>query len=246
MKKDLSGKTIENIFVIDEAEPLFDNRGFPRRRWNCLCLRCFNKFIVLQQNLLNGNTKSCGCSKSKSLIGLRFGHLNVIGEDYLKIDARGHRIKRWKCVCDCGSTIYVTTHKLKSGRTKSCGCAGSRGEETISKFLSSMHIKYVPQFMFDDLIGIGGCPLRFDFCILDKDNNPILLIEYQGIQHRFTMGSKGYGQQQKFYTDPAKKEYCAQCGIPLYEIWYDQDILSELKRILQDNSVLSSDEKEKV
>ena len=60
------------------------------------------------------------------------------------------------------------------------------------------------------------------------------------------VGSKVYGQQQKFYTDPAKKEYCAQCGIPLYEIWYDQDILSELKRILQDNSVLSSDEKEKV
>lgn len=246
MRKDLSGKIIENIFVIDEAKPLMDTRGFPRRRWNCLCLRCLKKFCVLQQNLLNGNTKSCGCGKSKSLIGLYFGHLKVIGEDYSKIDARGHRIKRWKCLCDCGSIIYVTTQKLKSGHTKSCGCAGSRGEETISRFLSSAHIKYMPQFMFDDLVGIGGYPLRFDFAIMDQNGKLLFLIEYQGIQHRYTMGTQGYGQQQRFYTDKAKKEYCLQHSIPLYEIWYDQDILCELKKILQDNSVLSSNKKEKV
>lgn len=236
-KIDLTGKTIADILVEHETNPSFDGRGFPRRRWTCKCLLCNNEFDVLQQNLLNGNTKSCGCAKSKPLIGQRFGSLLVIGEDFSKIDSKGHRIKRWICQCDCGAIILVVTQKLKSGRTQSCGCAGSRGERDISKILKLYNIRWEPQYMFEGLNGIGGDPLRFDFGILDSENKLQYLIEYQGIQHRQTMGPNGFGKQQLLYTDPQKKDFCNKNKIKLYEIWFDQNIEKELKDILHGNAV---------
>lgn len=238
MKKDLSNSIINNIKILNEAEPVFDKRGFPRRRWNCKCTLCGKHFIVLQQNLLNGNTTSCGCRKSKSLIGQRFGNLVVIDEDYSKIDSRKHRIKRWICKCDCGNYITVVTSKLKNGLTKSCGCINSKGEYEIIKILQELNVNFKTQFTFPDLTGIGGCPLRFDFAIFDNENNLKLLIEYQGIQH-YRNYQTSYGKQQRLYTDKDKKEYCKLNDIPLFEIKYDQNIKHELLNILHDNSVLS-------
>lgn len=59
--------------------------------------------------------------------GVPDSRLTVIklGEDY--ITTSGTTIKRWICKCSCGSdiTLLVTTHDLKSGHTKSCGCLRS-------------------------------------------------------------------------------------------------------------------------
>lgn len=33
-----------------------------------------------------------------------------------------HSGKGWLCTCKCGNSIYVQTHHLKQGRTRSCGC----------------------------------------------------------------------------------------------------------------------------
>lgn len=59
--------------------------------------------------------------------GVEDSRLTVIelGEDY--ISSSGTRIKRWKCVCSCGSkkTLLITTGDLKSGHIKSCGCLRS-------------------------------------------------------------------------------------------------------------------------
>lgn len=56
-----------------------------------------------------------------SLIGKRFGNLTVIdyaGDDAIKADNNS----RWVCECDCGNRIVTTSHRLKSGHTRSCGC----------------------------------------------------------------------------------------------------------------------------
>lgn len=55
----------------------------------------------------------------KDLTGERFGRLTVLRRDT-------DRIKKncvyWVCRCDCGAIKSVESMKLKSGRTKSCGC----------------------------------------------------------------------------------------------------------------------------
>ncbi len=51
--------------------------------------------------------------KRIDLIGKRFGRLRVI--------AYAGR-SRWCCVCDCNARVVVRGERLRSDRTKSCGC----------------------------------------------------------------------------------------------------------------------------
>lgn len=51
------------------------------------------------------------------MIGQKFGRLTVIEELFGR-----DKYKIYKCVCDCGNTVYVNSNSLKSGNTKSCGC----------------------------------------------------------------------------------------------------------------------------
>jgi hypothetical protein len=59
----------------------------------------------------------------RNIVGHKFGLLRVVayaGES------------KWNCVCDCGGASVVTTGRLRSGNTKSCGCrkAAVLGEST--------------------------------------------------------------------------------------------------------------------
>lgn len=52
-----------------------------------------------------------------SLLGLRFGMLEVIGS------AEPRKFQRWwLCQCDCGTRKEVAQHALRQGHTTSCGC----------------------------------------------------------------------------------------------------------------------------
>lgn len=51
-------------------------------------------------------------------IGKKFGLLTPLKA--VDRDEHGHMI--FKCLCDCGNTINVRNHALKSGNTKTCGC----------------------------------------------------------------------------------------------------------------------------
>lgn len=53
----------------------------------------------------------------KNLIGLKFGHLTVIGYNF----EVGHK-NRWKCRCDCGNIKDMRSDVLINGITASCGC----------------------------------------------------------------------------------------------------------------------------
>ena len=54
----------------------------------------------------------------KDLTGQRFGRLVVVFR--AKNDSRGNA--RWICECECGNMVAVTTGRLRSGHTQSCGC----------------------------------------------------------------------------------------------------------------------------
>ncbi|MGN1276761.1 MAG: hypothetical protein ACI4UK_07220, partial [Floccifex sp.] len=48
----------------------------------------------------------------------RFGKLTVIE----KTNQREGGSIVWKCICDCGNEVFVSSRKLTSGNTQSCGC----------------------------------------------------------------------------------------------------------------------------
>ena len=57
-------------------------------------------------------------SKRLDLTGKKFGRITVI--QYAGKSKCNHI--QWKCKCDCGKEIIVTTGHLRSGHTQSCGC----------------------------------------------------------------------------------------------------------------------------
>ena len=54
----------------------------------------------------------------KDLTGHRFGRLTATRPT----DQREGTNVIWECACDCGSITYVSSRKLGSGHTQSCGC----------------------------------------------------------------------------------------------------------------------------
>lgn len=52
-----------------------------------------------------------------NLTGNKYGRLTVVEYTGTKM-----RKALWKCICECGNTTYVRSHKLKDGNTRSCGC----------------------------------------------------------------------------------------------------------------------------
>ena len=123
--KDLTGQRFGKLVVIRQNE----ERRNGRVVWECKC-DCGNTAFVLTHNLRGGKTISCGCSRlgknSIDLTGQRFGQLVVVRGT----EERRHGNAVWECKCDCGKTIFVHTHNLRSGNTTSCGCS-RRGKNFV-------------------------------------------------------------------------------------------------------------------
>ena len=179
------------------------------RFWLCQCI-CGNLFISTTTWIQKDLKQSCGCiraariskSKSEDLTNQQFNMLTakyLIGQDKAR-----HNI--WHCICKCGQEIDALATNLKTGHTKSCGCEKSFGEKYICDKLTELGVKSIRQYTFEDLKGIGGSLLMFDFAFKDSNGNLIGLLEYQGIQHfQYTPKTAYFGYQQREYTDKQKK-----------------------------------------
>lgn len=97
-------------------------------------------------------------------------------------------------------------------------CNITNGELMIKTFLEDNFIPYTHQKKYDDLIGINGGKLTYDFFL--PNNN--LLIEFQGKQHKepieYFGGKEQFEIQQEH--DRRKREYAKSHNIKLLEIWY--------------------------
>lgn len=91
--------------------------------WIALC-DCGNEAFATKNNIISGNTKSCGCLKHKpsynvvDRTGQRYGKLTVLSQAGFTSD----RNIKWLCRCDCGQEVTVRSGNLRTGSTKSCGC----------------------------------------------------------------------------------------------------------------------------
>lgn len=133
--------------------------------------------------------------------------------------------------CECLICGYKWTTKASSLINQKTGCpicSLSHGEREIKNILDKYQIIYCPQYSFNDLIGVGGRLLSYDFYLSQYN----MIIEYQGEQHeRPAFGEDIFKHQQEH--DRRKREYAKQHGIKFLEIWYyDYDRIEE---ILRDN-----------
>lgn len=167
----------------------------------------------------------------KNEIGNIYGKLTVI--------ARATRPENrpagayWLCQCECGNKTSVLGTNLASGAVKSCGCIKtSYGEEYIETLLRDLGYKYKKEYCFQGLYGDSKVNLRFDFAILDNNENVIALIEYDGEQHFKAIphwgGADGLRHRQE--NDMKKDMYCIQHNIKLIRIpYYELNKLNSIK-----------------
>lgn len=71
--------------------------------------------------------------------GQRFGRLTVIEQGEYHISKSGGKTVQWKCLCDCGKICLINSSRLRSGKTKSCGCYH---KEVTQKALWERNKKY--------------------------------------------------------------------------------------------------------
>lgn len=198
-------------------------------QWICKC-DCGNEIIVRGKSLRSGNTKSCGCyqklratesnmNRSGSLVGKKFGKLEVLSEAGFIKHSNGKRSRIYNCRCDCGNYCQIQHQYLAYGDTTSCGCLRSKGEFQIECLLKERNINFKREYSFEDLRDKSA--LRFDFAIFDSNNKLIGLIEFQGEQHFCT--SNGFYSEDIIKHDKMKKEYCENNNIKLKLIYYKRN-----------------------
>ena len=66
-------------------------------------------------------------TKKLDLTGQRYGKLTV-----LRPAENIGRKTAWVCRCDCGRETVVRTSHLRTGKTRTCGCQRTRGEQELS------------------------------------------------------------------------------------------------------------------
>ena len=204
----------------------------------CLC-ECGTVKEVNVYNLINNKTKDCGCgrkkmlseTKSKNLVGMRFGKLIV--EELLPESNKFNR-RQYRCKCDCGNETIVSTNSLLTGHTMSCGCINSYYNMYIDILLTRMKVFHKPEHT----VTINGSKYRYDFYLPDYNT----LIEYDGEQHYIPVNFGNWDDeelQKHFETtqehDKIKNEYCKKHNINLLRIpyWEKQNIENIISNYLQ-------------
>lgn len=248
---DLSGREFGLLTVIGRVEDTVTAGGNRKATYLCHCAGCDSLIEVTGGELRNGQ-KSCGCakglfvseSKIKDLTDMRFGKLvakSMTGEQ----TSGGNML--WWCVCDCKNVCVVNSRALLSGNTGSCGCAllsTSKLELYVTQYFDGCKPgafdHYESQVRFDDLRGVSGGKLSYDFGLYDADGNLNCLIECQGVQHYKPVDR--FGGDMKFevqqFHDGLKREYAANHGIKLIELPYTLQTYDKTVECLKNEGIV--------
>ena len=197
----------------------------------CECVNCGEKWDATPNNLLKGKgCKKCGhknSTKKRTKTHEDFvKELQLITDTIIPLEEYQQALTKIKFQClECGRIWDIEPHSILQGKGCLCGNA-SYGEKNITEYLTNNNIEFVPQKKFDNLLGVGGRQLSYDFYLPAYN----ILIEYQGEFHDGTARNQTeieYLKQQEH--DKRKKEYSDKHNIQLLEIWYyEQDKMIEI------------------
>lgn len=225
---DISGKKYNFLTAIKRSE-------IPGK-WIFKC-DCGNIVTKTKTDVVRGTTKSCGCKTIQlnreaqiiSMVGKVFGKLTVIKECGADKDGS----LNYLCKCACGNYKIVNGCSLRNRSTSSCGCINySIGERNIARILTTVNIKYKQEYCVEELNR-----KRFDFAILNAKNEPIRLIEFDGIQHFEATNSVWETScpfEERQIRDQEKNQWAKDHNIPLVRIPYWERDKITLEMIMED------------
>lgn len=225
--EDLTGLVFGRLTVLGLSPK--ENKSDPKK-WLCKC-SCGKETSVLTSSLNNGKTTSCGCYNSEvtselntiNLVGKIFGFLKVIEIGYKKKFPK-KTVIYWKCECRCSSICFVTTGKLSSGHTKSCGCLSeSFISSEVKRYLKQKYKAITEYKIFKN--PDTGYWLPYDIYI-PYGNNPELngfYVEVHGEQHyklnpwhKLMSKKNGTTPEEEFeyqkHKDKIKKKFAKKNG----------------------------------
>ena len=198
---------------------------------------CKNEWMVEPNKFLNLDTKCPRCADEARHELYKKTHDEFVQEVYnavcLEYSVLGEYYNfKTKILMrheECGNEYEVAPSSFLSAGARCPLCTSSKGEIAISKFLDCMGVKYTTQYTDKDCRYDGL--LRFDFAILNRDNEKYSLIEYDGIQHYKPVSHWG-GEQaliSQVEKDSIKNEFCEKHNIPLLRIpYWDKDNIEVL------------------
>lgn len=254
MKEDLTDKVFERWRVLGPAPTRYSKSGKTRSTmWECQC-KCGTIKTVSARALKTGMSTSCGCLQKehvsnalvKDLSNQVFGYLKVIERAGSQRPKNGekHNVRAmWLCECECKRQVVVTGESLRNGDITSCGCKKiSKYELYTMQYLDSIgyvrDIDYIKEKTFDGLKGLGGQNLRFDFYLVLKTGETVL-IECQGEQH--IRPAKWFGGEKYFKKlqvhDDIKRKFAADNGYRLIEVPYTKVLYSDIEEFLKFNNI---------
>jgi len=213
---------------------LFESRGYlllsseyinAKTKLEYLCLKHADKGsqFIRYENLRHGyGCKYCGIERTTNSRKLSYDEAKTIFDhnDMILLDQpyiNSHTPMQY--ICKHHPEIGIQYKMLANAYTQRCPyCDVPKGESAIKDFLLKLNQNFISHKTFDDLFGMGGGKLSYDFYLPELN----LLIEYQGEQHERPIevfgGIKQFQTQQEH--DKRKREYANQHCMTLLEIWY--------------------------
>lgn len=127
-----------------------------------------------------------------------------------------------RCMCEKHGEFKISWNNLN--KFEGCPvCNSSAGERKIFHFLRGNGVQFERSYRFNDLVGLGGKKLSYDFYLPNYN----ILIEYQGQQHEAPASFNGMGEdvakinfEKQKEHDKRKRDYAHEHGYNLLEIWY--------------------------
>lgn len=166
--------------------------------------------------------KYCGREKTASSKRLSFNKVREVFDkhDMILLDQEYQNANTpLMYICKYHQEIGVQYMALSNAYKQHCPyCNIIKGEDSIVSYLIKNNIQYTIHKSYDDLRGVKGGKLSYDFYLPFFN----LLIEYQGEQHERPVDIFGGEEQFKIQQehDKRKREYARKNNIELLEIWY--------------------------
>lgn len=151
-------------------------------------------------------------------VGDQFGTFKVT-KILSSIEFGGHQSRAIIKCSICGEERECLYHHLMNGNV-ACECFKnhSTGETLIKQYLEKHQYYFKTEYVFEELRGIGGGLLRYDFAIFDDNDNLKALVEFDGEQHFQEAGSYFNEKGQVQVHDNLKNKYALTNRIPLLRI----------------------------